>query len=206
VPNIDALLEAATPAHQPGTRENPGHAIGVVLGTNEMLYTRAIFDYKTCDSGDTTHWGDDDVGDEYLRNFTQILRLPTDGAQPSVEADFDETADTDLFTGHLFVTDDPTPKPIVATLVRNKQGRWIGENVLDVTKELVTTMTEELPPMIFGQIYEWRQLEAEREEKEKEKFEMDKWHAELEKREEAVQKMEEELHEKEMRLRAAFEG
>jgi hypothetical protein len=29
-----------------------------------MLYTRAIFDYKTCDSGDTTHWGDDHVGDE----------------------------------------------------------------------------------------------------------------------------------------------
>jgi rubrerythrin len=101
--------------------------------------------------------------------------------------------------GHLFVTDDPTPKPIVVTLVRNKQGRWIGENVLDFTKDLVKTMTEELSPMILGQIYKWRELEAAREEKEKEKFEMDKWHAELEKREE-------ELHEKEMRLRAGLEG
>ncbi|KAH7079651.1 hypothetical protein FB567DRAFT_552056 [Paraphoma chrysanthemicola] len=191
-PNLEALMEAAISVHAQDGRENSGHAVGVVLGPGTTVYTRAIFDYKAWDSGDATHWREDDIGDEYLRDFTKIMLM---------------------FMGHLFVTDDPTPRPITVTLVRNKQGRWIGESVLDITTDLVTTMTEELPSHIMGQIYKWRELEAERSEREKEDWEMMTRDEQLEareeavqKREEALQKREEELAAREIRLQEGMQG
>jgi hypothetical protein len=105
-----------------------------------MTSVRAIFDSKDEDAGDCTHFENDDVGDECLRDFKDGADQPYDPAP--VANGRSGGADTGVFVGSLCTEIGGAPELVLASLAR-EDGDWIGENATWLKPRTMLRMFEE---------------------------------------------------------------
>ena len=191
--SLHAVAEATVFAMLQDPRKRYGHVVGTAMRMGVSTSVCAIFDIKNY--SECTHWDNDDIGDDCLRDFKDLGTLSGGiGMGPTRAAIYrgnENTANANVFIGYLYANNDPTPELIMATLVRNKRGRWIGENVVNLSAAMMFRLSEDLPAGIVRQIEQFREEKTRREEMEQREYELEKWEAELEEREKAVRIKEE---------------
>lgn len=128
-------------AQAPAIMEGFGYAIGTAYRMGMMTSVRAVFDNKDEDAGDCTHFENDDVGDECLRDFEDGSHQPYDTAPVANNRNI--RADTGVFVGNLYTEIGGAPQLVMGSLVRKENGDWIGENVTWLKPKTMLRMFEE---------------------------------------------------------------
>jgi hypothetical protein len=165
--------------------EDYGQAIGFASRGGRVAMVRATFDIKRRPE-DYTHYDGEDEGDDFLRDFIDQITLPTG----SSTSDHNDAASLNMFFGFHYMFEGAKPYWIMATLVRNREGHWIGENVEELTHDNIAMVNIELPMAIWDQIEKVDKDEEAEEELLRREWEVREREKALKKRERAVRKLE----------------
>jgi hypothetical protein len=165
--------------------DDDGQAIGFASRDGKVAIVRATFDIKGRPE-DYTHYDGEDEGDEFLRDFIDEITLPTG----SSTSDHNDAANLNMFFGFHYMFEGAKPYWIMATLVRNCEGHWIGENVERLTHDNIAMVTAELPTKLWEDIFKVRKDSEEEEELLRREWEVREREKALKKRERAVRKLE----------------
>ncbi|PSN59040.1 hypothetical protein BS50DRAFT_594982 [Corynespora cassiicola Philippines] len=171
-------------------KQDLGYAISTACRYGRMEFVRAVFDMKE-EPHDILHFDEDDLCDEFLRNFKCITASSYIQAstQESGAARRRENFGENFFLG--YVNDDASVSLILAPMVLNKKGCWIGENIAFITRQDVVQLSEELPRNIVEQIEQYRKEKSEEEDIWRRALELCEWEEDLQRREDALNQMNE---------------